>query len=139
MAMAITICVAFFNIFLAKHLPLVEGIILGLHVLGFFAVLVPQWVLGPRTPSSDVWTSFVDGGSWGSSKYHRSLSSILFWLTSLDGVACLVGMITNVGALVGGDAAAHMAEEVKNASKILPRVMIWTIVVNGGFGFLMLV
>ncbi|KAK5203633.1 hypothetical protein LTR41_010660 [Exophiala xenobiotica] len=122
MAMAITLCVALFNIFLAKHLPLVEGIILVVHIIGFFAILVPQWVLGPRTPSSDVWTSFVDGGSWGS-----------------NGVACLVGMITNVGALVGGDAAAHMAEEVKNASKTLPRAMIWTIVVNGALGFLMLV
>lgn len=66
-------------------------------------------------------------------------SSIPFLLTSLDGVACLVGMITNVGALVGGDTAAHMAEEVKNASKTLPRAMIWTIVVNGALGFLMLV
>lgn len=55
------------------------------------------------------------------------------------GVACLVGMITNAGALVGGDAAAHMAEELKNASKMLPRAMIWTIVVNGALGFLMLV
>jgi amino acid transporter len=48
-------------------------------------------------------------------------------------------MITNAGALVGGDAAAHMAEELKNASKMLPRAMIWTIVVNGALGLLMLV
>ncbi|KIX00815.1 uncharacterized protein Z518_09880 [Rhinocladiella mackenziei CBS 650.93] len=122
MAMAISICVALFNIFLAKHLPLVEGIILVLHLAGFFAILVPLWVMAPRTPTSEVWTSFVDGGPWGS-----------------IGVACLVGMITNAGALVGGDAAAHMAEELKNASKMLPRAMIWTIVVNGLLGFLMLV
>lgn len=55
------------------------------------------------------------------------------------GLACLVGMITNAGASVGGDAAAHMAEELKNASKMLPRAMIWTIVVNGALGFIMLV
>jgi len=48
-------------------------------------------------------------------------------------------MITNAGALVGGDAAAHMAEELKNASKMLPRAMIWTIVVNGALGFIILV
>ena len=140
MAMAITICVALFNIFLAKHLPLVEGIILWLYVLGFFAILVPLWVLGPRTPSSDVWTSFVDGGSWGSSEFHPALRVVFFFLlTSLDGLACLVGMITNVGALVGGDAAAHMAEELKDASKMLPRAMISAIGVNGALGFVMLV
>lgn len=55
------------------------------------------------------------------------------------GLACLVGMITNAGAFLGGDAAAHMAEELKNSSKILPRAMIWTIVVNGVLGFIMLV
>ena len=48
-------------------------------------------------------------------------------------------MITNAGALVGGDAAAHMAEELKSASKVLPRAMIWTITVNGLLGFIMLV
>lgn len=68
MAMSISICVALFNIFLARHLPLVEGIILVLHLAGFVAILVPLWVMAPRTPSSQVWTSFADGGSWGSGK-----------------------------------------------------------------------
>lgn len=56
----------------------------------------------------------------------------------LAGVACLVGMITNVGAFIGGDAPAHMAEELKSASKLLPRAMLWTILVNGAMGFIML-
>lgn len=55
------------------------------------------------------------------------------------GVACLVGMITNVGAFIGSDAPAHMAEELKDASKTLPRVMGWTILVNGAMGFIALV
>ena len=54
------------------------------------------------------------------------------------GVSCLVGMITNVGAFVGSDAPAHMAEELKDASKTLPRVMFWTIMVNGTMGFITL-
>jgi ABC-type uncharacterized transport system permease subunit len=70
-AMAITLCVALFNIFLANHLPLVEGIILVLHIAGFVAILIPLWVMAPRTPSSEVWTSFTDGNGWGSSKFHR--------------------------------------------------------------------
>ncbi|RMZ85432.1 hypothetical protein DV737_g752, partial [Chaetothyriales sp. CBS 132003] len=121
-AIAITILVAIFNIFMAKHLPLIEGVILVLHIAGFFAVIIPLWVMAPRTPSSEVWTSFVDGGPWGSM-----------------GLACMIGIITNAGSFVGGDAAAHMAEELKSASKILPRAMIWTILVNGTLGFVMLV
>lgn len=67
-AMLITICVAFFNIFLAKHLPLVEGMILVLHIAGFVAIMVPLWVMAPRTSSSEVWTSFTDLNDWGSGK-----------------------------------------------------------------------
>ncbi|KAL2423477.1 putative amino-acid permease PB24D3.02c [Exophiala dermatitidis] len=121
-AMLITICVAFFNIFLAKHLPLVEGMILVLHIAGFVAIMVPLWVMAPRTSSSEVWTSFTDLNDWGS-----------------VGLACLIGLITSAGSLVGGDAAAHMAEELKNSSKMLPRAMIGTIIVNGALGFVMLV
>ena len=66
MAVCITICVALFNIFLARHLPLVEGIILVLHLAGFLAIMAPLWAMAPRTPTSQVWTSFVDGGPWGS-------------------------------------------------------------------------
>lgn len=57
----------------------------------------------------------------------------------IAGLACLVGMITNVGAFVGGDAPAHMAEELRNASKTLPKVMVWSAVINGVLGFVMLV
>ncbi len=79
MAMGISVCVALFNIFLAKHLPLVEGIILVLHLAGFFAIMVPLWVMAPRTPSSQVWTSFQDGGSWGSSKFNGSDPCTCSW------------------------------------------------------------
>lgn len=51
----------------------------------------------------------------------------------------MVGFITSAGAFAGGDAAAHMAEELKNAPKVLPRAMLWTIIANGGMGFIMLV
>jgi len=40
----------FFNTLLARKLPLIEGIVLVLHIFGFFAILITMWVLGPRTP-----------------------------------------------------------------------------------------
>lgn len=121
-AMTITVAVSLFNIFLARHLPLVEGCILILHFAGFFAIVVSLWVLAPRTPHALVWNNFQDGGGWGS-----------------IGLACLVGMLTNVGAFVGSDAAAHMSEELRNASKVLPRAMLTTVISNGCLGFVMLV
>lgn len=51
----------------------------------------------------------------------------------------MVGLITSTGALVGGDAAAHMAEELRNAPKTLPRAMIWSVVINGAMGLIMLI
>lgn len=120
-AICITFCVALFNVFLANHLPLIEGIILILHFAGWIAIVVPLWVLGPRTSHSGVWSTFVDAG-WGN-----------------QGLACMIGFITSAGAFAGGDAAAHMAEELKNAPKVLPRAMMWTVIANGGMGLIMLV
>lgn len=67
-AMCITICVAFFNVFLANHLPLIEGVILIMHFAGWLSIVVVLWVLGPRTPSPGVWNSFIDAG-WGNREY----------------------------------------------------------------------
>jgi amino acid transporter len=80
-----------FNTFLAKKLPLVEGIMLVIHVCGFFAIILPLWILGPRANASDVFTTFTNGGGWNS-----------------VGTSTLVGMLTTVIALTGSDSAVHM-------------------------------
>ena len=59
-------------------------------------------------------------------------------ICAIAGLATLVGMITPVTAFLGADAAVHMGEELKDASKTLPRVMIATSLVNGLLGFVML-
>lgn len=51
----------------------------------------------------------------------------------------MVGLVTSASALAGGDAAAHMAEESRNAPKILPKAMIWSIVTNGVMGLILLI
>lgn len=50
-----------------------------------------------------------------------------------------MGLITPLTSLLGADAAVHMAEELKDAGRILPRAMIWTSAINGVLGFTMLV
>lgn len=44
------------NLFLAHKLPLIEGTLVIIHILGFFAVLVTMWVL---SPTGDPKTVFV--------------------------------------------------------------------------------
>lgn len=81
---AISFIAVFFNTVFAKYLPMVEGLILILHVFGFFAILVTLWVLAPRNSAKDVFTTFTDGGNWGSA-----------------GLSTLIGMLSPVFAFIG--------------------------------------
>jgi choline transport protein len=40
----------------ARHLAKLEGIILFLHIIGFFAIIIPLWVMGPKNSSKVVFT-----------------------------------------------------------------------------------
>lgn len=106
---------------LARKLPLIEAIILVIHIFAFFGILVTLWVLAPVNSSpKQVFTQFNDGGGW------RSL-----------GGSALIGITSGIYPLIGGDAAVHMSEELRDAGKTLPKCMIWTTVVNGGLAWIM--
>lgn len=111
-----------FNTFLASRLPLLEGVVLVIHIGGFFAILIVLWVLADTDPASEVFTSFYNGGGWPT-----------------QGAACLVGILSPVFSFVGPDAATYMAEELRDASRSLPRAMMWTAYVNGSMGFVMII
>ncbi|EDN08804.1 predicted protein [Histoplasma mississippiense (nom. inval.)] len=55
------------------------------------------------------------------------------------GLACLVGQISPIFSFLGPDAATHIAEEIKDASKVVPWCMISTALINGSLGFIMLI
>ncbi|KAK5175583.1 uncharacterized protein LTR77_000722 [Saxophila tyrrhenica] len=110
------------NTFGARKLPLLEGLILCLHIFGFFAIIIPLWAMAPKAPVSDVFGSFSNFGGWPS-----------------IGVACIVGQIAATGAFVGSDAPVHLSEEVNNASLAVPRMMLGTILLNGAMGFVMII
>lgn len=120
----LTICVSLFsvlfNTFLATELPVVEGIVLVIHVFAWCGIVVALWVLAPMADARAVFTTFSDNGGWG----------------SLGGSA-LVGISTCILPLAGADAAAHMAEEVQDASRSIPRSMVWTTAINGALGWVM--
>jgi choline transport protein len=122
LVIAITAFCIIFNTFLAKRLPMVEGMVLIIHLLGFFAVLVPLWLLAPRSSPSDVFTTFLNLGGWDTT-----------------GLAFMVGLLSPIYTLIGADSAVHMSEEIKDASLVLPRAIMWAAGVNGSLGFVMVI
>lgn len=105
------------NTVLIKILPGLEGLILILHVVGFFAILIPVVHLAPISPSHFVWKDY---------NVYSGYSSGLAWLIGQSGSAIL---------FIGYDGACHMAEEVKDAALNVPKAMLSTIFINGAFGF----
>lgn len=82
----------FINTLVSSVLPKFEGMILILHVLGFFAILIPLVTLGPHGDAKEIFTVFVNNGGW-----------------STQGLSFMVGMMGNVFAFVGTDAAFHVS------------------------------
>ncbi|KAF4547736.1 Amino acid permease-like protein 6 [Elsinoe fawcettii] len=82
--------------------------------------MIPLWVLAPKTASEDVWIRFQQTSGWPTM-----------------GVVALVGLVGPVLTLIGPDSAVHMAEEIKDASRILPRAMMCAWALNGVTGWIM--
>ncbi|KAL8818351.1 MAG: hypothetical protein Q9223_003002 [Gallowayella weberi] len=107
-----------FNTSLAKKLPLIEGFILLLHVIGLFAIVIPLWVLAPRNTARVALLQFSNGGNWPSM-----------------GIAYMVGLLTALSSMMGFDCSVHMSEEIKDASNTLPRAMMWGVALNAILGY----
>lgn len=110
-----------FNIALAKKLPLVEGSVFLFYMMTFFAMIVTLAVTGPRSSASEVFTHFQNDNGWNS-----------------IGTACFVTINGPVITLIGADCAVHLAEELKDSSRNLPRAMVGYATVNYILGFAML-
>ena len=72
------------NVLVSSVLPKFEGMLLVLHIVGFFAVMVPLVVLGPHGDAASVFKTFQNSGQWSSQV-----------------LSCFVGIIGNVVAFVG--------------------------------------
>ncbi|KAI1214242.1 putative GABA permease [Annulohypoxylon truncatum] len=111
----------FINTIASKTLVHFERLILILHILGFFSILIPLVYLAPHGDTS-LFTTFVNEGGWPT-----------------RGLSFMVGLPTSVFSLVGADSAVHMAEEIKNASTVVPRAILFSIGLNGALGFAMMI
>jgi choline transport protein len=119
---AVLLFAVFINTLVSSALPKFEGLILVLHVLGFFAILIPLVVLGPHADTKEVFGTWVNNGGW-----------------QTQGVSFMVGMMGNAFAFVGSDAAFHMVEETVNPSVVVPRSILLSLLINGTCGFAMLI
>jgi len=102
LVIAVAVVAILFNTFLAQKLPMIEGIILIVHVFGFFGILIPLWVLSPTVPPSEVFGSIEDRGGWGN-----------------NGLSCLVGLIGPIYALIGRSNICSFRRNILTASQAL--------------------
>ncbi|KAK4958973.1 hypothetical protein LTR10_003772 [Elasticomyces elasticus] len=110
------------NVWAVRLLPLLEMVGGACHVVFFIILLVTLVTLAPHSSAEFVFTDFVNGGGWSS-----------------DGVSWCIGLLTVVYCFVGFDGTLHLAEEIKDSARTVPRVIILTIVINGILAFAFLI
>lgn len=72
-------------------LPRFEGLILFIHILGFFAIIIPITAMADHNTGREVFTTFLNEGNWPT-----------------QGLSFFIGLVGCVFAFSGGDAAVHV-------------------------------
>lgn len=81
-----------FNTAIAKQLPIVQTLLLVLHLVGVFAIIVPVLVMAPTKNSARAaLLDFHNEGGWPTM-----------------GTATMVGLLTALSSMLGFDCAVHM-------------------------------
>jgi len=87
---AVILVSVIFNTWLVRYLPKIEGLVLIIHVAGFFGVMIPLVYLAPHGTTKDVFTTFANGGDWPT-----------------QGLSFFVGIVTGVYAFLGQHSPAN--------------------------------
>jgi hypothetical protein len=123
-----------FNTFLARKLPMVEGLFVICHILGI-VIFIPLLFLSPRRSGGSPLVEFYNPGGWSS-----------------EGLATMIGTLSPTAALIGFDCSIHMgmlslhllptflpnchvAEEAKDSSRSVPMTLISGYAANILLGF----
>lgn len=93
LVIAVALFSIIFNTVLATKLPMVEGVVLLIHMLGLLATIIPLWVLAPRANAHDALLAYENSGGW-----------------STTGLSAMIGLLTPMGSLLGFDCAVHMGK-----------------------------
>lgn len=119
---AFLVLIFLYNIYLFRSLPILEIIMLAIHIMGFFIFIGVLWSTDHIAPAKQVFTVVTDDLGWGS-----------------KGLTVLTGIIVPLWSFVGPDSAAHMSEETRDAGKQLPRAIMISTFLNGIMAIAMLI
>ncbi|KAF2088439.1 amino acid transporter-like protein [Saccharata proteae CBS 121410] len=122
LAYGVILLALFVNTLTKSLLPKIETAFLAIHVLGFAAVLTTLVVMAPHANTAAVFQEFNNGGNWGG-----------------DGLSVFVGLTQTMFAFAGIDAASHLAEEIVDAPRTIPRSMLASVMLNGILGWAMVI
>ena len=99
LVIAMVVFAILFNTSMAKQLPLVQVVILIVHVIGLFAIIIPLLVMVPSHNNGRVaLIDFYNGGNWPT-----------------VGLATMIGLLTPLGSMLGFDCAVHMCRTLSRA------------------------
>lgn len=79
----------FINTVVSRLLPKVESLILVLHVLGFFAILIPLVYMAPHGSAKDVFTVMMNGGGFPT-------QGLSFMVGLVGPIFCLLGKLVRL-------------------------------------------
>ncbi len=98
------VCIAFIgNVFGHKVLHLWQNVVFVIHVMAYFALIIPIWVNAPRATNKQVWTEFTNEGGW-----------------SGTGLAVLVGQLSGIYTQLGVDTVRFIQQCPRILSLTLP-------------------
>ncbi|KAK4554102.1 hypothetical protein LTR86_008943 [Recurvomyces mirabilis] len=110
------------NTLLAQYLAILEIIAAGFFIVAFAANIIIFWVMAPRNSASDVFGTFTNGNEWPN-----------------PGFGILTAQISVLFLLIGSDGAAHLSEEIQDASVTVPRGIMGSYLLGAVTGFIVLV
>lgn len=100
------------NTIISSLLPKLECLILIIHVLGFFAVLIPLVYMAPHGDAASVFTVFLNEGGWQTTglSFMIGLTGNVFAFlgTSPSRASSLLQPVASNSSTVGTDAAIHV-------------------------------
>ncbi|KAK4862455.1 hypothetical protein LT330_002588 [Penicillium expansum] len=112
---AMTTCFFGINILGTRWLHRLTFLGIVLHVAGYFTIIIYLLVkVHPKNTASYVFADLTNLSGWKS-----------------DGVSWSVGLMSSAVAFINWDSATHMAEEMQNASRDLPRVLYGCVALSG--------
>lgn len=109
-----------FNTVLSVHLSIIEGCLLVLHILGPFVVIIPLWITAPIGKPHEVLLTFTNNGGWPTT-----------------GLSAMIGLAAPIGVFIGYDCSVHMSEEVRDASRTMPKAIVWSCAIDFIMAFVM--